>query len=476
MAYIRTHETAARRKGKPVKRYVVCWREPVRDAFGLPVPLDADRPNGPKQLRSRQESYPTREAAEVRRDELNAAKHTGTTGTLADQKKAGDLPFGHYAQAWLESLRVRVANGKLKQGTYEETERLLHRYILDRFGGKAIGAISAKDCEDYLSALVHQPSRQGSPGAKLSPGTVTHGWNTLRGVMRYALRHDAIPSDPTTRVDFTTKRTVGDRTAFEHSPLSAKQIEALRSAIAGEIEAELPGYPVYGLMVEFLAYTGLRASENTGLEVRDLVFSRRQCTVQIRRTKSRRDGEWVTGTPKSARSRRSVPLPPWLAEKLRDYLANDHPRADEPTAPLWPSRKNGGGYRPKGGRYAVPLDWSQPLAMGTFYDTIMKPALEAVGLPASRPATNTKDGKPVPAVQGVRVHDLRHSFAVMHLMAGTHFMQVSKWLGHSTFTLTLNTYGDWIPEEDADTINHLPTPPSLGGVTETGAKVVRLFG
>jgi integrase len=42
--------------------------------------------------------------------------------------------------------------------------------------------------------------------------------------------------------------------------------------------------------------------------------------------------------------------------------------------------------------------------------------------------------------RGVRVHDLRDTFAVMHLMAGTHFTQVSKWLGHSTFTLTLNTH------------------------------------
>ena len=33
--------------------------------------------------------------------------------------------------------------------------------------------------------------------------------------------------------------------------------------------------------------------------------------------------------------------------------------------------------------------------------------------------------------------DLRHTFATLQLSAGVHFMQVSKWLGHSTFTLTL---------------------------------------
>lgn len=54
-----------------------------------------------------------------------------------------------------------------------------------------------------------------------------------------------------------------------------------------------------------------------------------------------------------------MPLPPWLTERLRQYLATDHPRAQEPEAPLWPSRKNGVGHRAAGRRYAVPLDWSQ---------------------------------------------------------------------------------------------------------------------
>lgn len=151
-------------------------------------------------------------------------------------------------------------------------------------------------------------------------------------------------------------------------------------------------YPVYALMVEFMAYTGLRAAEVSGLEIRDLVFSPGpRCSVNVQRTKDRKGGEWVTGTLKSKRSRRAVPLPGWLAERMVTYLA-EHPRADELTAPLWPSRKNGGGYRATGQRYAVPLDWSRPLALGAFYDTIMKPALEAVGLPASRPATQANTG------------------------------------------------------------------------------------
>ena len=65
-------------------------------------------------------------------------------------------------------------------------------------------------------------------------------------------------------------------------------------------------------------------------------------------------------------------------------------------------------------------------------------------------------------VKGVRLHDLRHTFATLQLSAGTHFMQGSKWLGHSTFTLTLDVYGDWISEADAGVVNNLPEPTAPG--------------
>ncbi|MDV8075223.1 hypothetical protein R4P47_01535 [Rhodococcus sp. IEGM 1370] len=62
-------------------------------------------------------------------------------------------------------------------------------------------------------------------------------------------------------------------------------------------------------------------------------------------------------------------------------------------------------------------------------------------------------------------------------MAGTHFMQESKWLGYSTFTLRFDTYGDWIPEEAGAAGNNLPEPTAVP--TEPNAQqpnVVPLFG
>jgi integrase len=195
-----------------------------------------------------------------------------------------------------------------------------------------------------------------------------------------------------------------------------------------------------------------------------------RASINVRRAKKRRGGVWVADTLKSSKSERTVPLPGWLAEPMRGYLDTMHLRAHEPTAPLWPNRALGGARR-RGCRAVAPLDFSEPVDPGAFYKNVLRPALGAVGLPASRPAT-----KDAPAVQGVRLHDLRHTFATLQLSSGVHFMQVSKWLGHSSFTLTLDVYGEYIPDEDGGAANNLPKPPGAAEPADTMSNVVDLFG
>ncbi len=108
--------------------------------------------------------------------------------------------------------------------------------------------------------------------------------------------------------------------------------------------------------------------------------------------------------------------------------------------------------------------------MGGFKAKLMIPALEAVGLPASRPLRLADGGMVIPATKGVRLHDLRHTAAALWLTNGVHFIQVAKWLGHSSYVLTLTTYADYIPEQEAE--NPLPEPVAPVGETN----VVDLFG
>lgn len=193
-----------------------------------------------------------------------------------------------------------------------------------------------------------------------------------------------------------------------------------------------------------------------GLQLQDLTLSDIPGTVgaiRVRRTAAKRPAVpadtgapitpaaaiWTYGTPKTAKSDRVVPLAPWLADDLREYLTTVHPFAATsrtvingetrhlPHAPLFP------GKRTRAGKAAVDVadfDWAKPIVVDNVYHNYFQPACKALGL-----------GR-------VRWHVLRHSFATMALSAGEHYMQVSKWLGHSSYVLTLSTYADYIREDD----------------------------
>ncbi|MUM21918.1 tyrosine-type recombinase/integrase [Mycobacterium sp. CBMA271] len=365
---------------------------------------------------------------------------------------------------------VRVAGGKLKQSTLDEYERLLRCYLLDAFGPRAVASITSTDCEEFRARLVTQASRQGDK-KPLTPGSRKHAWDMLCRVLAYTMKqHGAIPANPADATYSPSARGRGDHEKFEHRPLTAGQVGQLSAAIAGEV-ADLPAYPVYALMVQFLPYSGLHAAENSGLEIGDLVFSPGpKCSVNVRRTKERDDGQWVARTLKSKKSRRTVPLQDWLAERLAAYLAEHriattrlrrcgrHGRTEEAIA------QPGRAVRGAAGLVPAARD-------GRVLRHHFPPSLGSDRLAGHRPATADE-----PAVRGVRLHDLRHTFAAMQLSAGVHFMLVSKWLGHSTFTLTLDTYGDYILEEDGGALNTLPEPPVPAHVAEGTSNVVPLLG
>lgn len=229
-----------------------------------------------------------------------------------------------------------------------------------------------------------------------SPATFDRIWQVFNRVLKYAVRKKAIPTNPLDAAELGTGYATGDLESFTPAPLTAEQV----AAVARYIDEERK-QPVYGLVVLFAAYTSVRAGELAGLEIGDLTLDTPTPTLSIRRTKRRVAGEWETGTPKSRKSRRTVPLESWLADDLRAYL-DTHPRRDDPTAPLFPNRANGGA------RTNRPLNWADPVAPGQVYENLFQPACKALGFGSSR------------------WHDLRHQFAIMNLSAGVHYMLVSK--------------------------------------------------
>lgn len=371
-------------------------------------------------------------------------------------KAKSNRPLGEYARQHLDSLV-----GQMEPTTIEGYEKLYRTHIAPRFGARPVTAITAADVDSFRAALF-APHERGSfvtrgtakasaarnsdtlPGPCLvtrSPKTVKHIIGTLKRILDVAVRDGAIDANPVLPGPRrTTKRRISQSgyKAFAHNPLSANQVATVVDWITRE-----KSNGVYAVAVLFAAHTGVRAAELQGLRVQDVTLSDIPGTVgsiRVVRTmhRARPEGaasdaplQWIEGTPKSdASTDRVVPLAPWLVDELREYLTTVHPFADKlrdskgkthrfAHAPLFPGRRSRSNF-----------DWAKPVVADNLYDIYLQPATNALRLGS------------------VRFHDLRHTFATMNLSAGEHYMQVSKWLGHSSYVLTLSTYADYINEDE----------------------------
>lgn len=418
MAYIRKRTTP---KGQV--SYQVVWREPVRDDFGAPT----------GQFKQTSETFGTERKAKAHRRKIETDLESAHGIDPSSAKAKANTPLGTYARQYLDSLV-----GVIDPSTIEGYEKIYRTHLAPVFGQRPVAGITTAEVAAFRAQLlapyvrVHgraKPTTAPRPGWHTrSPKTVKHIIGTLKRILDLAQDDQAIAANP---VIANRRRTTKRRgQPFKHHPLSANQVASVVDWIERN-GSQGRGNPVYALAVLFAAHTGVRASELQGLQVQDVTLSDIPGTVgsiRIQRTAKRKNRVWTYGTPKSdASSDRIVPLSPWLADELREYLTDTHPFSATksagnryiPHAPLFPGRRN---------RYV--FDWAKPVCAASLYEHYLQPACRALQLGS------------------VRFHDLRHTFATMNLSAGEHYMQVSKWLGHSTFVLTLTTYADYINENE----------------------------
>jgi hypothetical protein len=105
MAYIRVRETAARTKGRPVRSYVVSWREPVRDEYGAIVLGKTVQ---------RTETFRGERQAKARLREVETHLANAAGVNPSSQKVKANTLLGTYARQYLDSLAGTVDDSLLK--------------------------------------------------------------------------------------------------------------------------------------------------------------------------------------------------------------------------------------------------------------------------------------------------------------------------------------------------------------------------
>lgn len=301
--------------------------------------------------------------------------------------------------------RVMAADQhRLKPRSLHSSDLIYQARVIPKFGARRISTITHSELQTWVDEL----SASG-----LAASTVKHAFQAMSKVCKRAIVDRDITHNPTYGVTMPRARTKED---FAAVTLTPKQVETLALQFTDE--------PPFGLLVRFLAATGLRAAEVAGLRVRDVDLTRKR--VEVRQTMQRVKGKWIVGSPKSVRSSRVVPITNRaLIADLRAYLLA-HPNSGDPEALFWPGRA------PSRAPGAERVDYSRVIDLSSFGRNYLKPALIAAKLPP------------------MRVHDFRHTAATTWLASGIKPYKVSRWLGHGSIVTTDTIYGHLYSDDYED--------------------------
>ncbi len=290
-----------------------------------------------------------------------------------------------YLHRWLEDC----ARQSVRPRTYECYELAVRR-LLPHLGKVRLQALTPAHVQKAYAALLT---------AGLSRRTVQLTHAVLHHALKQALQWGQIARNPTDAVSAPKPA------RKEMQVLSQEQVEAL---FAANREDRL-----YALWVT-LATAGLRIGEALGLRWSDIDFASRNVAIQ-RALQYRAPQGYSFVEPKTSRSRRTVVFPASTIQALREHRRRQAAERLQ-AGPTWEDTD-----------LVFCNEIGQPLNASSTVTSAFQRALTRAGLPK------------------IRIHDMRHTAATLLLSQGCHPKYVQDLLGHSTITLTLDTYSHVVP-------------------------------
>jgi integrase len=315
--------------------------------------------------------------------------------TAALRKQDQSLPvatsresFCRYFERWLVTAKARIRDST--HASYAVVGRL---YLIPHFGTVPLQELTAQHVNGMMDAIT---------AAGLSPRTCQYAQAIARKVLADAEKLDLVSRN-------VAKLSTAPRSEkAEITPLTVDQARLLLGGVQGHrLEA------LYSVALA----VGLRRGEACALAWPDIDLEAGTLTVRrtlqrIKADGSKRGALRFTEMPKTASSRRFIPLPPMAIRSLRDHQAR---QAQE--------------------RLFMGDDWK-----GAPLDLVFSTTLGTPVEPRNvlRHLQQTLITLKLPHH---RFHDLRHTAASLLLAQGCTLHTVKEILGHSQIALTANLYG-----------------------------------
>lgn len=310
------------------------------------------------------------------KDKLKAVlPENAEVATGVEISSAPAVSFQEVCEEWLSSKKL-----KIKASSYSAYYTVLFNHLAPFWEGKEINQI---DFSEEVPELIQQKLEEG-----FSVNRIQEILQRLKQVLKFAQRRYGL-NNPEIEVDI--QQYIGK----EIRVLTEEEQKTLTNLLLIQEDTRKLG-------VFISLYMGLRIGEVCALQWSDIDFEAGTLTITktLQRVKnfekdSTAKTKIIIGAPKSAKSRRCLPIPKFLLQILKNY------------------RGNANDYLLTGTHVFI-----EPRQ----YENIWKGYLQAVHI---RP---------------VNYHALRHTFATRAIEKGIDIKTLSEILGHSTITITLQTY------------------------------------
>jgi integrase len=323
---------------------------------------------------------------------LNSVTAALETGTYVDPR-AGKITVGEWAKKWFEG------QAQLKPTTRSRYRSILDMHVLPHWSAYHLVAVSHAD----VQAWVAQQYAQGA-----APATVRKHFRVLSLILDLAVRDGRLARNPCQKVNLPRVQQA-QRRYLTHAQVHRLADETCSLRAGSRLPyRERESIASYRVVVLVLAYCGLRWGELAALKVKRVDLRRRR--IEVAESVVEVDGLLTWGVPKGY-ERRSVPIPAFIAEDLREQLAGRGPEDL-----VFTGLRAGGVLRNRVFRRAG-------------FDT----AAQSLGL------------------DGLVPHELRHTAASLAVSSGANVKAVQRMLGHASAAMTLDTYADLF-DEDLDAV------------------------
>lgn len=191
-------------------------------------------------------------------------------------------------------------------------------------------------------------------------------------------------------------------------------------------------------------FTGMRSSE-----LRGLAWSAVDLEGKVIHVRQRADRYSDMGRPKSEAGDRTIPIPPLLANALREWQLAC-PRRDT-------GKKDDAGNRIKVLDLVFPNGAGKVESHGNIINRGLVPAMLAAGVTVDTGQVD-ETGAPILAAKYTGLHALRHFYAswcinpVAQGGQGLPPKVVQERMGHASIVMTMDTYGHLFPRDDDNTL------------------------